>query len=72
MKMKKMARLAGMLTLGRVVTIAMKLLIVAVTTLFVLAIAGGIGIIAKICIPYKTISALTAITVLASLVVLTL
>jgi uncharacterized Tic20 family protein len=70
MKMKKLVRLAGMLSLGWAVTIVVKLLISALVALAVLWAACLAGVVLKIELPYRAITVLTALSVLAALVVL--
>jgi hypothetical protein len=69
MKMKKSARLAGMLTPGWAVSIVMQLFIAAIVSLSALWAALLVGVVFEIKLPYKTITALTTIVVLAVLIV---
>jgi hypothetical protein len=64
MKMKKLARLAGMLTLGWAVTIIAKLLITAIVASVILGIVHLIGTALQIRLPYKTIAVLATLVVL--------
>jgi cell division protein FtsW (lipid II flippase) len=70
MKMRKLARLAGMLILGWAVTGIMKLFTAAVVTSTVVGILYLAGAVLRVRLPYRTIAVLTALVVLAVLAVL--
>jgi hypothetical protein len=70
MKMKKLARLAGMLILGWAVTIAAKLFVTAIVTSVIIGIVHLVGTILQVRLPYKTITVLAALSVLVTLTVL--
>jgi hypothetical protein len=70
MKMKKLARLAGMLTLGWSFTLIAALLITAIITSAIISIVYIVGTVLQVCLPYKTITVLVALAVLAVLATL--
>jgi hypothetical protein len=67
MKLKKLARLAGMLILGWAATIAAKLLVTAIAASVIIGIVHLVGTILQVRLPYKTITVLAALSALVTL-----
>jgi hypothetical protein len=70
MKLKKLARLVGMLVIGWAVTIAAKLFVTAIVTSIIIGIVHLVGTILQVRLPYRTITVMAALSVLVTLVVL--
>jgi hypothetical protein len=64
MRVKKLARFAATVALGRAVTIVAKLFVAAMVTSVILGIVRLIGTVLQVRLPYRTITVLVALSAL--------